>query len=101
MGLIIKIKMVRNSLIWFPSLRFKVDSFISLRTKAAFQYDTWQDGSFDGRVAFFSAALSILNEEGWTYRMGGTANDLAFKKSRPSYVSHAPWSATTQLLVSF
>jgi hypothetical protein len=71
------------------------------RTKAAFQYDTWQDGSFDGRVAFFSAALSILNEEGWTYRMGGTANDLAFKKSRPSYVSHAPWSATTQLLVSF
>lgn len=71
------------------------------RTKWAVQYDTWQDGSFDGRVAFVSTAFSILNDEGWTYRVGATANDLAFKKSRPEYVHDSPWSATTQLLVSF
>jgi hypothetical protein len=71
------------------------------RTKWALQYDTWQDGSFDGRVTYFSTAFSILNDDGWTYRVGGTANDLTFKKSRPEYVHDSPWSASTQLLVSF
>ena len=71
------------------------------RSKGAFQYDTWQDGSFNGRVAFVSGAFSVMNDDGWTARVGGSANDLAFQKTKPSYVENAPWSVTTQLLVSF
>lgn len=75
----------------------------STRTKLALQYDTWQDASFDGRVAFWSTAFSVMNDDGWTARIGGSASDLAFvgKSRRPSYVERAPWSATSQLLVTF
>ncbi len=78
---------------------FQIDN--ETRTKMAVQYDTWQDASFDGRVAFVSTAFSILNDEGWTFRFGGTVSDLAFKKNRPEYAHDAPWSLTSQLLVSF
>jgi hypothetical protein len=78
---------------------FKIND--ETRTKVAIQYDTWQDASFDGRVAFVSAAFSILNDEGWTFRIGGSASDLAFKKDRPEYVHDAPFSVTSQFLVSF
>ncbi|MEY4064193.1 MAG: hypothetical protein RIR26_401 [Pseudomonadota bacterium] len=71
------------------------------RTKLALQYDTWEDASYDGRVAFLSGAFSILNDDGWTVRVGGSASDVVFKKNRPDSIHDAPWSATTQLLVTF
>lgn len=71
------------------------------RTKVAFQYDTWEDASYAGRVAFLSTAFSVMNDDGWTVRLGGSASDVVFKKDRPESIEHAPWSATSQLLVSF
>ncbi|MCA2960564.1 MAG: hypothetical protein IOD12_09940 [Silvanigrellales bacterium] len=52
-------------------------------------------------MAFLSTAFSVLNDEGWTVRLGGSASDVVFQKKRPSTLEHAPWSATTQLLVTF
>lgn len=71
------------------------------RSKLSLQYDVWQDASFDGKVGFVSTAYSVMNDDGWTVRVGGSASDVAFKKHRPSYLKKAPMSFTTQLLVSF
>jgi|GEM_PF-4010301 len=71
------------------------------RTKIALQYDTWEDASYAGRVAFLSTAFSVMNDDGWTVRLGGSASDVVFKKDRPESIEHAPWSATSQLLVTF
>lgn len=71
------------------------------RTKIAIQYDAWEDASYEGRVGFLSTAFSIMNDDGWTVRLGGTTSDVVFKKDKPAYLKTAPMSFTTQLLVSF
>ena len=71
------------------------------RTKVALQYDAWQDASYAGRVGFVSGAFSVLNDEGWTVRVGGTFSDSAFKKKKPELLHKTPWNVTNQLLVTF
>lgn len=71
------------------------------RAKWSLQYDTWKDGSYPGTLGFISTAFSLLNDDGWTVRLGGTASDIVFKKDKPRYVDKNPVSVTSQLLVSF
>ena len=70
-------------------------------SKIAVQYDAWQDGSYNGRVGFLSTAFSVLNDEGWTVRLGGTLSDSAFAKTKPESLKKTPWNITSQLLVTF
>ena len=78
---------------------FKIND--ETRTKVAMQYDAWEDASYQGRVAFLSTAFSVQSDDGWTVRLGGSASDLIVRKDKPDAIEHAPWSATSQLLVSF
>lgn len=50
------------------------------RTKLAVQYDAWEDASYAGRVGFLSTAFSVMNDDGWTVRVGGTTSDVVFKR---------------------